>query len=87
MELSLREGLGQRYGAPRRNAQERLRSVIMRDERCTETIHRLLNDLDGLLVSRHVGDTGSFLAGKLDEKAPGWGGSINRQQEEQDRRS
>ncbi|CBJ30237.1 conserved unknown protein [Ectocarpus siliculosus] len=87
MELSLREGLGQRYGAPRRNAQERLRSVIMRDERCAETIHRLLNDLDGLLVSRQVGDTGSFLAGNLDEKAPGWGGSINRPQEEQDRRS
>ncbi|CAN0358966.1 unnamed protein product, partial [Ectocarpus sp. 12 AP-2014] len=59
----------------------------MRDERCAETIHRLLNDLNGLVVSRHVGDTGSFLAGKLDEKAPGWGGSINRPQEEQDRRS
>ncbi|CAM9256084.1 unnamed protein product [Ectocarpus sp. 12 AP-2014] len=87
MELSLREGLGQRYGAPRRNAQERLRSVIMRDERCAETIHRLLNDLDRLLVSRRVGDTGSFLAEKLYEKAPGWGGSINRPQEEQDRRS
>lgn len=42
--------------------------MIMRDERCAETIHRLLNDLDGLLVSRHVGDTGSFLAGNLDEK-------------------
>ncbi|CAM9400850.1 unnamed protein product [Ectocarpus fasciculatus] len=87
MELSLREGLGQRYGAPRRNAQERLRSVIMRDERCAETIHRLLNDLDGLLVSRHIGDTGSCLAGSLDEKAPGWGGGINRPQEDQDRRS
>lgn len=42
--------------------------MIMRDERCAETIDRLLNDLDGLLVSRHVGGTGSFLAGNMDEK-------------------
>lgn len=45
-----------RYGAPRRNAQERLRSVIMRDERCAQTIQRLLDDLHGLLLSRKVGD-------------------------------
>eukprot|EP00903_Cladosiphon_okamuranus_P015016 g13894.t1 len=76
MELSLREGLGQRYGAPRRNAQERLRSVIMRDERCAETIQRLLDDLHGLLQSRKAGDRDGNLAGNVEEKNPGpvWGG-------------
>ena len=60
-----------RYGAPRRNAQERLRSVIMRDERCAETIQRLLDDLDDLLLSRKAGDRGGNLAENLEEKVRG----------------
>lgn len=55
--FSFRLGVSpRRYGAPRRNAQERLRSVIMRDERCAETIQRLLDDLNDLLLSRKAGD-------------------------------
>lgn len=57
-----------RYGAPRRNAQERLRSVIMRDERCAETIHRLLDDLHGLLLSRKAGDRDDFGVGEFEAK-------------------
>ncbi|CAM9618005.1 unnamed protein product [Scytosiphon promiscuus] len=73
MELSLREGLGQRYGAPRRNAQERLRSVTMRDERCAQTIERLLDDLDGLLLSRKVGDEDVGCGRDDGDKGPAWG--------------
>lgn len=62
-----------RYGAPRRNAQERLRSVIMRDERCAETIQRLLDDLHGLLQSRTAGDRDGNLAENVEEKV--WGGA------------
>ncbi|CAM9880890.1 unnamed protein product, partial [Pylaiella littoralis] len=72
-ELSLREGLGQRYGAPRRNAQERLRSVVMRDERCAETIQRLLDDLRGVLLSRRAGDRDANGLENVQEKGLGWG--------------
>eukprot|EP00904_Undaria_pinnatifida_P004042 jgi/Undpi1/13639/HiC_scaffold_9.g03293.m1 len=58
MVLSLREGLGQRYGAPRRKAQERIRSVMMRDESCGDTIQRLLDGLEDLLRSRRLGVDG-----------------------------
>jgi hypothetical protein len=42
LELCLREGLGQKFGAPRRAAQERLRTEITRDENHA-------HQLDGLL--------------------------------------
>ena len=50
----------------------------MRDERCAETIQRLLDDLDDLLLSRKAGDRGGNLAENLEEKVrggePGYGG-------------
>jgi len=48
LELSLREGLGQKYGAPRRNAQEQLRTEITRDEAAADLIDSLLDSLESL---------------------------------------
>jgi hypothetical protein len=45
-ELSLREGLGMKYGAPRRNAQEKLRTEQTRDEAGAARIDQLLSALD-----------------------------------------
>jgi hypothetical protein len=45
-ELALSEGLGQRYGAPRRRAQERLRTEQARDEQSAGKIDELLAKLD-----------------------------------------
>jgi hypothetical protein len=42
LDLCLREGLGQKYGAPRRAAQERLRTEITRDERHAQQLEELL---------------------------------------------
>ncbi len=42
--------------------------MIMRDERCAETIHRLLDDLHGLLLSRKAGDSDDFGAGSVEAK-------------------
>lgn len=42
--------------------------MIMRDERCAETIQRLLDDLNDLLLSRKAGDRGGNLAENLEEK-------------------
>lgn len=44
--------------------------MIMRDERCAETIQRLLDDLHGLLLSRKAGDRGGVLAENVEEKVP-----------------
>jgi hypothetical protein len=41
-DLALSEGLGQKYGAPRRRAQERLRSEISRDEQSAGKIDELI---------------------------------------------
>ena len=40
--MCLREGLGQKYGAPRRGAQERLRTELTRDEKHAEQLEGLL---------------------------------------------
>ncbi|GMI03755.1 hypothetical protein TrRE_jg12660 [Triparma retinervis] len=47
-ELSLREGLGKKYGAPRRNAQERLRTEVTRDEFSANQVDALLEKLEKL---------------------------------------
>ena len=47
-ELSLREGLGKKYGAPRRNAQERLRTEVTRDECSAINVDKLLDKLERL---------------------------------------
>ena len=47
-ELSLREGLGKKYGAPRRNAQERLRTEVTRDEYSANRVDELLLKLEKL---------------------------------------
>ena len=47
-ELSLREGLGKKYGAPRRNAQERLRTEVTRDEYSANNLDALLARLEKL---------------------------------------
>lgn len=51
--------------------------MIMRDERCAETIERLLDDLDGLLQSRKAGDRDSNLAENAEEKV-GWENCVAR---------
>ncbi|CAN0084741.1 unnamed protein product, partial [Heterosigma akashiwo] len=48
LELALREGLGQKYGAPRRTAQEQLRTEITRDEAAAALVDRLLDELASL---------------------------------------
>ncbi|KAG5177249.1 hypothetical protein JKP88DRAFT_248930 [Tribonema minus] len=48
-ELSLREGLGKIYGAPRRAAQEHLRAAVALDERCCGVIDGLLDSLQGMV--------------------------------------
>jgi hypothetical protein len=45
-ELSLREAIGMKYGAPRRNAQERLRTEQTCDANSADAVDELLNLLD-----------------------------------------
>lgn len=47
-ELAMAEGLGQRFGAPRRRAQERVRTELNRDEMNANSIDNMLNQLEGL---------------------------------------
>lgn len=47
-ELSLREGLGQKYGAPRRNAQEKFRTEQTQDEARANALDALLSKLEAL---------------------------------------
>lgn len=47
-ELSLREGLGQKYGAPRRNAQEKFRTEQIQDEARANALDVLLSKLEAL---------------------------------------
>jgi hypothetical protein len=41
-DLALSQGLGQKYGAPRRRAQERLRTEMSRDEQCAGKVDELI---------------------------------------------
>lgn len=45
-DLAMSEGLGQKYGAPRRRAQERIRTEISRDEQAAGKIDELLAKLE-----------------------------------------
>lgn len=45
--------------------------MIMRDERCAETIQRLLDDLQGLLLSRRAGDRDANGVENVEEKVRG----------------
>jgi hypothetical protein len=47
-ELSLREAIGMKYGAPRRNAQERLRTEQTCDANSADAVDVLLNQLESL---------------------------------------
>ncbi|KDO30113.1 hypothetical protein SPRG_05305 [Saprolegnia parasitica CBS 223.65] len=50
--LSIKEGLGQKYGMPRRNAQERLRSEMSRSDEMARSIESLLSTLRVMTTSR-----------------------------------
>ena len=54
LELALSEGLGQKYGAPRRRAQERLRTEVSRDEQSAGKIDELLAKLEFLCTEEMV---------------------------------
>lgn len=45
-DVAMSEGLGQKYGAPRRRAQERIRTEVGRDERCAGKLDALLARLE-----------------------------------------
>lgn len=47
-DLALSQGLGQKYGAPRRRAQEKLRTEMSRDDQCAGKVDELLAMLDFL---------------------------------------
>ncbi|GMH74178.1 hypothetical protein TL16_g06393 [Triparma laevis f. inornata] len=59
-ELSLREGLGKKYGAPRRNAQERLRTEVTRDEFSANRVDSLLTKLEKLCEAAKKGKSVKF---------------------------
>ena len=48
LDLCLREGLGQKYGAPRRAAQEKCRTELCRDEKNAQQLNDLLTSLENL---------------------------------------
>ena len=52
--LSMKEGLGQKYGGPRRNAQERIRSEIARSDETKREINQLLDALEALSTGELV---------------------------------
>jgi len=55
-DLCMRDGLGQKYGAPRRNAQERLRTEVARSDFASEKIDALLELLSKLCASAKQGE-------------------------------
>lgn len=52
LELSLAEGLGQKYGAPRRRAQARLRTEVSRDEAAAGQVDELVATLEFLCAEQ-----------------------------------
>jgi len=69
-ELSMSEGLGQRYGAPRRRAGERLHTEVTRDEQRAGAVDALLAQLE-FLLSEAVRDGTLRWAGRRDSIPPG----------------
>ena len=70
--VAMSEGLGQKYGAPRRRAQERIRSEVVRDEQSAGKIDEMLAKLEFLcdevkLASEAAadGDAESVLQGSV----------------------
>ncbi|EQC35858.1 hypothetical protein SDRG_06608 [Saprolegnia diclina VS20] len=57
--LSIKEGLGQKYGMPRRNAQERLRSEMSRSDEMAHSIDSLLSTLTVMTTSRECALNGT----------------------------
>jgi hypothetical protein len=68
-DLAMKEGLGQKYGGPRRNAQERFRTEITRDEQAAGELDECIDTLESLsreaqvatreaaaLISLEIGD-------------------------------
>jgi hypothetical protein len=58
-DLCMRDGLGQKYGAPRRNPQERLRTEVARSDMASEKIDKLLVLLKTLCASAEQGENSS----------------------------
>jgi hypothetical protein len=52
LELQLFEGLGQKYGAPRRRAQERMRTAVSRDEQAAGKLDEALAKAEFLAAER-----------------------------------
>ncbi|OQR92027.1 hypothetical protein THRCLA_08816 [Thraustotheca clavata] len=63
--LSIKEGLGQKYGMPRRNAQERLRSEMSRSDEMARTIESLLSTLDQMQTTKECAIPGSKVPSNL----------------------
>ena len=69
--VAMSEGLGQKYGAPRRRAQERIRTEVQRDEQSAGKIDEMLANLEFLCeeVNRASGNPESdSLAGSVASK-------------------
>jgi len=68
-ELSLSEGLGQKYGAPRRRAQERLRTEVTRDEQSAGRLDEVLAQLEFLCAeeARAVAEAKAKANGDVDD--------------------
>jgi hypothetical protein len=71
-DLSLRDGLGKKYGAPRRNAQEKIRSEMSRSDGQAQKITTLLKEvtekctlLDGAADSKQVRFAGDKSSGDV----------------------
>ena len=55
----MKEGLGQKYGMPRRNAQERLRSEMSRSDDMSRSIDQLLQVLTTMQTAKACTITGT----------------------------
>jgi hypothetical protein len=53
-EVAMAEGLGQKYGAPRRRAQERIRTEISLDEKKSSKVDEFLSQIDFLSAEIHI---------------------------------
>lgn len=72
-ELAMSEGLGQKYGAPRRRAQERLRTEVSRDEQSAGFVDELLAKLEFYCLEKQrlMAEMGDDVIGPEDEDDEG----------------
>jgi len=73
-DLAMSEGLGQKYGAPRRRAQERIRTEVSRDEQSAGFVDELLANLEFICSEKQrlmdeAGEDGAVVE-EEDEDAP-----------------